>query len=172
MGVKLGSALATGNTVVLKPAEQTPLTALYIASLFKEVCSLLKCFWEIIEIFTTYMKKVSNFLFLGWISTRRGKCCPRLRTNCRCSHCWAHGRRQGDIYWIHRGKSSFKHCTISSHCHFFGKSALLFELENRWIVPLFTTHLGSLTQNWRHYKGGSNVVFLWPYVNVRTKLIF
>ena len=26
--------------VVLKPAEQTPLTALYIASLFKEVCSL------------------------------------------------------------------------------------------------------------------------------------
>ena len=44
MGVKLGSALATGNTVVLKPAEQTPLTGLIIASLFKEVCSLLKYF--------------------------------------------------------------------------------------------------------------------------------
>jgi len=33
---KLGPALATGCTVVLKPAEQTPLTALYIASLIKE----------------------------------------------------------------------------------------------------------------------------------------
>jgi hypothetical protein len=33
---KLGPALATGCTVVLKPAEQTPLTALYIAALSKE----------------------------------------------------------------------------------------------------------------------------------------
>ncbi|KDR23477.1 aldehyde dehydrogenase, mitochondrial [Zootermopsis nevadensis] len=33
---KLGPALATGNVVVLKPAEQTPLTALYIAHLIKE----------------------------------------------------------------------------------------------------------------------------------------
>ncbi|XP_076311644.1 retinal dehydrogenase 2-like isoform X2 [Tachypleus tridentatus] len=33
---KLGPALATGNTVILKPAEQTPLTALYCASLLKE----------------------------------------------------------------------------------------------------------------------------------------
>lgn len=33
---KLGPALATGNTVILKPAEQTPLSALYIASLVKE----------------------------------------------------------------------------------------------------------------------------------------
>lgn len=33
---KLGPALAMGNTVVLKPAEQTPLTALYIANLIKE----------------------------------------------------------------------------------------------------------------------------------------
>lgn len=38
---KLGPALATGNTVVMKVAEQTPLTALYVASLIKEVlCSL------------------------------------------------------------------------------------------------------------------------------------
>jgi aldehyde dehydrogenase (NAD+) len=34
---KLGPALAMGNTVVLKPAEQTPLTALYVANLAKEV---------------------------------------------------------------------------------------------------------------------------------------
>jgi len=36
MAWKLGPALATGNTIVLKPAEQTPLTALYIAQLIKE----------------------------------------------------------------------------------------------------------------------------------------
>eukprot|EP00794_Sanderia_malayensis_P020447 gene20447-22463_t len=33
---KVGPALACGNTIVLKPAEQTPLTALYCAALFKE----------------------------------------------------------------------------------------------------------------------------------------
>lgn len=35
-GWKIGPALACGNTVVLKPAEQTPLTALYTASLIRE----------------------------------------------------------------------------------------------------------------------------------------
>ena len=34
---KLGPALSMGNTVVLKPAEQTPLSALYVAQLIKEV---------------------------------------------------------------------------------------------------------------------------------------
>ena len=34
---KLGPALAMGNTIVMKPAEQTPLTALYIAKLAAEV---------------------------------------------------------------------------------------------------------------------------------------
>ena len=34
---KLAPALATGNCLILKPAEQTPLTALYIAALCKEV---------------------------------------------------------------------------------------------------------------------------------------
>lgn len=33
---KLGAALATGCTVVLKPAEQTPLSALFLAELFEE----------------------------------------------------------------------------------------------------------------------------------------
>ncbi|KAI1126929.1 aldehyde dehydrogenase [Nemania abortiva] len=33
---KIGPALATGNTVVLKPSEQTPLSALYIAKLIAE----------------------------------------------------------------------------------------------------------------------------------------
>ena len=35
---KLGPALATGNVIVMKVAEQTPLTALYVANLIKEVC--------------------------------------------------------------------------------------------------------------------------------------
>ena len=35
-GMKLGPALATGNTVVLKPAEQTPLTALRVGDLIVE----------------------------------------------------------------------------------------------------------------------------------------
>lgn len=33
---KWGPALATGCTIVMKPAEQTPLTALYVAALSKE----------------------------------------------------------------------------------------------------------------------------------------
>ena len=37
VSLKLGPALACGNVVVLKPAEQTPLTALYLGSLLKEV---------------------------------------------------------------------------------------------------------------------------------------
>ncbi|XLT35388.1 hypothetical protein HN873_066680, partial [Arachis hypogaea] len=34
---KVGPALACGNTLVLKTAEQTPLSALYAAKLFHEV---------------------------------------------------------------------------------------------------------------------------------------
>uniref|UniRef100_A0AAX7VTM7 Aldehyde dehydrogenase domain-containing protein n=1 Tax=Astatotilapia calliptera TaxID=8154 RepID=A0AAX7VTM7_ASTCA len=39
---KLGPALACGNTVVLKPAEETPLTCLYMAALIKEVGKLIQ----------------------------------------------------------------------------------------------------------------------------------
>ncbi|KAL9951251.1 hypothetical protein ACROYT_G043884 [Oculina patagonica] len=35
-GVEIGPALAAGNVVVMKPAEQTTLTALYVASLIAE----------------------------------------------------------------------------------------------------------------------------------------
>ncbi|XP_006863195.1 PREDICTED: aldehyde dehydrogenase X, mitochondrial isoform X2 [Chrysochloris asiatica] len=41
-GWKLAPALATGNTVVMKVAEQTPLSALYLASLIKEVGHLIQ----------------------------------------------------------------------------------------------------------------------------------
>lgn len=33
---KVGPAIASGNTVVLKPAEQTPLSSLFLADIFKE----------------------------------------------------------------------------------------------------------------------------------------
>lgn len=36
MSWKIGPALSMGNVVILKPAEQTPLTALYTAHLIKE----------------------------------------------------------------------------------------------------------------------------------------
>lgn len=39
---KFGPALAMGNTIVMKVAEQTPLTALYVAQLTKEVFLVLK----------------------------------------------------------------------------------------------------------------------------------
>lgn len=36
-GWKVGPALACGNTVVLKTAEQTPLSAIYVSKLLQEV---------------------------------------------------------------------------------------------------------------------------------------
>jgi acyl-CoA reductase-like NAD-dependent aldehyde dehydrogenase len=53
-----------GNVIILKPAEQTPLTALYIASLIKEVIS-----WVIL--FNISMMSFHDNL--GWFSTRCGQ---------------------------------------------------------------------------------------------------
>ena len=36
---KLGAALAVGCTIVIKPATETPLSLLYAAKLFKELCA-------------------------------------------------------------------------------------------------------------------------------------
>lgn len=36
--LKVAPAVACGNVVIAKPAEQTPLTALYLGSLITEVC--------------------------------------------------------------------------------------------------------------------------------------
>lgn len=41
--LKLAPALACGNVIIFKPAEQTPLTALYMAALCKEVVLNKKC---------------------------------------------------------------------------------------------------------------------------------
>lgn len=45
---KIGPALACGNTVVLKTAEQTPLSALYAAKLLHEVCLPWLCICQIL----------------------------------------------------------------------------------------------------------------------------
>jgi aldehyde dehydrogenase (NAD+) len=49
--MKLAPALACGNTIVLKPAEQSPLSALLIAKLASEVHSLFqKCILYILSL--------------------------------------------------------------------------------------------------------------------------
>ncbi|KAH0718928.1 hypothetical protein KY290_016266 [Solanum tuberosum] len=56
---KVGPALACGNTVVLKPAEQTPLSALYVSKLFHEVFQIYK--WKL---FHNYCSSTRRFLRL------------------------------------------------------------------------------------------------------------
>ncbi|XP_073969316.1 aldehyde dehydrogenase, mitochondrial-like isoform X2 [Rhodnius prolixus] len=73
---KIGPALATGNTVVLKPAEQTPLTALYAAELCREagfppgVVNILPGFGDAGEALANHMG-VDKVAFTG--STEVGK---------------------------------------------------------------------------------------------------
>ena len=54
--LKLAPSLACGNVAILKPAEQTPLTALYLGSLFQEVMKIpLTCsIWKIGLIHDSY----------------------------------------------------------------------------------------------------------------------
>ena len=62
---KLGPALAMGNTLVMKPAEQTPLTALYVAQLTKEVL-FIHCAKKVtIHQLTTMLTTSKNVLFPG-----------------------------------------------------------------------------------------------------------
>ncbi|XP_073969317.1 aldehyde dehydrogenase, mitochondrial-like [Rhodnius prolixus] len=73
---KIGPALAAGNTVVLKPAEQTPLTALYAAELCREagfppgVVNILPGFGDAGEALANHMG-VDKVAFTG--STEVGK---------------------------------------------------------------------------------------------------
>ena len=58
---KLGPALAAGNTVVMKTAEQTPLTANYVAELAKQVIRVInKCF-AVKFPFTTVLSSNNHF---------------------------------------------------------------------------------------------------------------
>ncbi len=71
---KLAPALAAGNTVILKPAEQTPLTALLLAEVFEE----------------------------AGFPPRRRQHRSRLR-RCRCCSVRPRRRGQGCVHRFHRG---------------------------------------------------------------------
>ena len=79
---KLGPALATGNTVIMKLAEQTPLTGLAVAQLTKEA--------------GMSTGKSSVKLSYRRLPSRRGQCGPRLWPDCRGGHLRTHGRGQGE----------------------------------------------------------------------------
>ncbi|PSR33071.1 MAG: hypothetical protein C7B44_14935 [Sulfobacillus thermosulfidooxidans] len=74
---KLGAALATGNVVVLKPAEQTPLSALYLAHLIQEagfpdgVINIVPGFGEIAGQAMVHHPRIRKIAFTG--STEIGK---------------------------------------------------------------------------------------------------
>lgn len=74
---KLGAALATGCTVVLKPAEQTPLSALYLAELIEEagfpkgVVNIVPGYGETAGAPLVNHKKIDKIAFTG--STSVGK---------------------------------------------------------------------------------------------------
>ena len=62
---KWGPALAAGCTIVMKPAEQTPLTALYMAHLTTEVNGKNNIQKRLNMVITCLF-----FIFLGWFSSR------------------------------------------------------------------------------------------------------
>ena len=70
---KLGPALACGNTIVFKPAEQAPLTALYMCSLVKEVLYFRppdkSAYWNII--FLIFKAKHMLWVLKRTVSMRR-----------------------------------------------------------------------------------------------------
>ena len=56
---KLAPALALGNTVIMKLAEQTPLTGLYIAKLVEEVRCRANCLSEIDIFLPPYLSDIN-----------------------------------------------------------------------------------------------------------------
>ena len=58
--VKAAPALAAGNTLIIKPAEQTPFTALYLAALAKKVCVCFTLHFPVFK-WCWVQKKVSSF---------------------------------------------------------------------------------------------------------------
>ncbi|OAF69454.1 hypothetical protein A3Q56_02808, partial [Intoshia linei] len=67
---KLGPALCTGNTIVMKTAEQTPLTALYIADLIKQAGFPP----GVVNILNGYVEKAVDACHTG-VFFNEGQCC-------------------------------------------------------------------------------------------------
>lgn len=74
---KLGPALACGNTVILKSAEQTPLSVLYLAQLVKEagfppgVVNILSGYGKIAGAAIAGHKDIDKIAFTGSTATAR-----------------------------------------------------------------------------------------------------
>jgi aldehyde dehydrogenase (NAD+) len=74
---KIGPALATGNTVVLKPAESTPLSALYVSKLVNEagipngVVNIVPGFGKIVGHAISTHQKIKKVAFTGSTATGR-----------------------------------------------------------------------------------------------------
>lgn len=103
---KIAPALCCGNTVVIKPAEQTPLSALYMGALIKEVRiiegrDVCLSFWEenyqhmpaLTCCNSSHKSCLPSFIpiLTGWLSTRSCQYFARIWSNCWCSHslsCW------------------------------------------------------------------------------------
>lgn len=85
---KVGPALACGNTVVLKTAEQTPLTALFVAKLFHDV-SLYEKSTNLVK--QEGMRGILHFNLIFFVAGRPSswcsKCRVRLWSDCWCCSC-------------------------------------------------------------------------------------
>lgn len=95
---KVGPALACGNTIVLKTAEQTPLTALYVAKLLHEVVSSNRCLFlrrsldRCMDILFECSLSMFQLIFIlidrtGRSSSRGSECRFWLWSDRRCCSC-------------------------------------------------------------------------------------
>ena len=63
--LKVAPAVACGNVVIAKPAEQTPLTALYFGSLITEVC--LDSRFDAVVTELTFQSHFPGYISLLWV---------------------------------------------------------------------------------------------------------
>lgn len=92
--MKVSPSLAAGCTMVLKPAEQTPLSALFYAHLAKlvRIIKLLLHFY-----FSNQKCSEKNCVpFKGWNPRWSAECGTWIWPNCWCSNKLTHGHRCGD----------------------------------------------------------------------------
>jgi hypothetical protein len=105
---KIAPALCCGNTVVIKPAEQTPLSALYMGALIKEVGETdsavvpITLLLEPVKHMLAYVMGLrhvfSNSVSLGWLPTWSHQHSARIWANGWGSYSIPHWHRQDCIH--------------------------------------------------------------------------
>lgn len=111
---KIAPALCCGNTVVIKPAEQTPLSALYMGALIKEVreaafrsghrsVQLGPIGAQLISPASSALTShpSSNCVLLGWLSTRSRQYFARIWANGWGSNSISHWHRQDCVHRVY-----------------------------------------------------------------------